>query len=377
MPVGLDARSHKNLSHALSKILRHTALSMGLQLDSAGYASVEELLALPAMQRLRPAPSLQHLQYTAAVCPKQRFGLRNDGGVYMIRANQGHNAALAPRLDAEALLQPLRLDDPHMQLPSHCVHGTTLAAWQAICSSGGLHPMGRSHIHFSARDFGAADVVSGMRPSSQVLIHVDIARCLRWAESSHVRARALHLTFFRSANDVLLTSGVQGLGSLLPSFLFERVEELLHGRGQGHKPAQAQRSEMASWTRPTEEEWMAKHDGQARASAQAAAAAPAVVSSSEAVDSVSRPAVSSSPDAFAAPATAFVSSSSSRWGPPATSRPPPGWVVPEHLKHVAQQVAAEHARAQQQQRQPAHSKPLTAATDAAGRRSQGHPVHAQ
>ncbi len=256
MPAGLDARTHKALSHSLSKILRHTALSMGLSLDSAGYARVDDLLVLPMMQRLRPAPNLQHLQYTAAVCPKQRFGLKNDGGVWFIRANQGHNASLAPRLDAEALLQPLRLDDSLAPLPSYCVHGTTLAGWQAIASSGGLHPMGRSHIHFSARDFGAADTVSGMRNSSQVLIHVDIARCLRWAASPHVRARALKLAFFRSANDVLLTSGVQGLGSLLPTFLFERVEEVLHGQQQGGKAAAKPRRDMSNWTRPTEEQWM-------------------------------------------------------------------------------------------------------------------------
>jgi 2'-phosphotransferase len=358
-------------------------MSMGLALDSAGYASVDALLALPTFQRLRPTPNLQQLQHVAATCPKQRFAMRNDGGQWFMRANQGHNASLAPRLDAEALLHPLRLDDALAPLPSLCVHGTTLAGWQAIASSGGLHPMGRHHVHFSAREFGAADMVSGMRNSSQVLIYVDIERCLRWAAAPHVRARNLTLEFFRSANDVLLTPGVQGLGKLLPSFLFERVEEVLHGQKQGGGGAAAKpRREMPGWSRPTEEQWMAQFDnGQPRNLPRPAAAAAAPAGDSVNAEFAARAvaaAASASSSSAASPADPAAASSS--WGPPATSRPPAGWKVPPHLAHIADEVAAEAATAAAKSAagaQPASRSGGPSALQAALKRNEAQPARVQ
>ena len=317
----LDARSHSALSHALSKVLRHTAPSLGLSLDSAGYARVDDLLALPTFRRLTPQPNLQSLQFVAAHCPKQRFGLVHDNNEWKIRANQGHNAAFAGKLDAAALLEPLQIGGP---LPAVCIHGTTRTGWAAISASGGLHPMGRSHIHFSSKEFGAADLVSGMRNSSEILIALDLSRCLSWAASSQVKARNGELQFFRSANDVVLTAGVSGLSGYLPSFLFERVEEV-SGSGPA---ANKQRRELAGWQRPTEEQWMAQfaHSLAPPAAAEAAAAprrgarvVPDLSSASEAA----RP---------------------SRWGPPPTSRPPANWVVPAHLAHIAEAIAAEPAK---------------------------------
>jgi len=87
---------------------------------------------------------------------------------WIIRANQGHNASFANKIDPEALLEPLQPSGP---LPEFCIHGTSRAAWQAIQTSGGLHPMGRSHIHFSAKEFGAADTSeSGLRISHARLV---------------------------------------------------------------------------------------------------------------------------------------------------------------------------------------------------------------
>ena len=216
------------------------------------------LLALPALQRLRPQPDLQQLQYVASMCAKQRFGLKQDPDTHewLIRANQGHNVSLAQHLDASVLMQPLLLGSA-TPLPTICVHGTTMAGWSAIASSGGLHPMDRSHIHFSAHEFGAAETVSGMRNSSQVLIYVDIEQCLRWATTPDARKYNWQLEFFQSANDVLLTSGVQnGLNGVLPSFLFERVEEVMHDRSGGKIAATKARRAVVGWKRPTEDEWM-------------------------------------------------------------------------------------------------------------------------
>lgn len=342
LPAGfsLDARSHSALSHALSKVLRHTAPSLGLSLDSAGYAVVADLLALPTFRRLTPQPTLQALQYVAAHCPKQRFGIVYEQQ-WKIRANQGHNAAFAQKLDAAALLEPLQIGGP---MPAVCMHGTSLAGWAAIAASGGLHPMGRSHIHFSSKDFGAADLVSGMRNSSEILISIDLQRCLSWAASPQVKARNGELQFFRSANDVVLTAGVTGLSGYLPSFLFERVEEVI---GSG-KAANKERRELAGWKRPTEEQWMAQfaHSLAPPAAAEATAAPRHGARVAQDLSSGS-----------ASDAASVARTRPSRWGPPPTSRPPANWVVPEHLAHIAAQIVAS---------EPAVAAASASATAAAG-----------
>jgi len=101
-----------------------------------------------------------------------------------------------------------------------CVHGTTKEAW-ALIEKTGLNRMARKHIHFrsvspqhivlchiadaiwpayagpvcrSSHPPGSKDVISGMRSSSQVFIHVDLEKAL-----------ADGVKFFVSGNGVILT----------------------------------------------------------------------------------------------------------------------------------------------------------------------------
>lgn len=75
--------------------------------------------------------------------------------------------------------------------------------------------MQRNHIHM-ATGMPSSGVISGMRKSCEIVIHVDIAL-----------AMADGIEFFLSANGVVLTSGVDGV---LAAKYFKKVEDRIAGR---------------------------------------------------------------------------------------------------------------------------------------------------
>lgn len=85
------------------------------------------------------------------------------------------------------------------------VHGTTTKAWTAI-QAHGLSRMTRLHIHFATGLPGASGLISGMRHSCDVFIHLDLARAL-----------ADDLRFYVSTNKVLLSPGNED-GFILPQY---------------------------------------------------------------------------------------------------------------------------------------------------------------
>ncbi|KAK5018222.1 tRNA 2'-phosphotransferase, partial [Cryomyces antarcticus] len=158
---------------------------------------------------------------------------------YLIRANQGHSLPL----DAASLLTPITPSTLSVARDAGtdicAIHGTTHAAWVEILASGGLRPMGRNQMHFAAglpkgfvqhRDSTSDSapphqdpVISGMRASSTVLIHVDLPAAL----DAGIR-------FWRSDNGVLLSSGVEEADAdveagmpagVVPLRFFKRVED--------------------------------------------------------------------------------------------------------------------------------------------------------
>jgi hypothetical protein len=74
--------------------------------------------------------------------------------------------------------------------------------------------MKRNHIHM-ATGLPSSGVISGMRATCEVVIHVDVALAL-----------ADGIEFFLSANGVVLTSGVDGV--LAPKY-FKKVEDRISG----------------------------------------------------------------------------------------------------------------------------------------------------
>ena len=78
-------------------------------------------------------------------------------------------------------------------------HGTTGQAYEKIRHEG-LKPMGRNHIHFATRSPEDGKPLSGFRANAEVRIHLDVRK-----------AMTNGLVLWRSANGVLLTSGIDGV----------------------------------------------------------------------------------------------------------------------------------------------------------------------
>lgn len=181
----LSSKEANRLSHTMSKVLRHQVQKLGLKMRGDGCVSVHDMLGLAMLRGF----TLSDVRYVVATNDKQRFAFDETGDY--IRANQGHNRAVAAKIQDEQLFR--KLENP---LPV-CVHGTYFAAMNAIRKDG-LSRMSREFIHFAPGLPG--EVISGMRASAQVWIYVDMAQ-----------AMADGIDFFESNNGVLLTRGDNGV----------------------------------------------------------------------------------------------------------------------------------------------------------------------
>lgn len=77
----------KLLSIKLSRVLRHTAKKDGVPINEQGYAKVQDLLH----HKHLGGYSVEDVKRVVANNDKNRFTLRNYGGVLEICANQGHS----------------------------------------------------------------------------------------------------------------------------------------------------------------------------------------------------------------------------------------------------------------------------------------------
>ncbi|KAK2465468.1 hypothetical protein APHAL10511_002360 [Amanita phalloides] len=195
------------LSKTMTWLLRHGAEQHQLAMRKDGYVCVQDLLHHP---KLRGVTFLT-LEEIVKQDQKQRFHLLHEPsstetgtsshlGSWWIRANQGHSLRNV-EVDLKRILQA---DEIPM-----AVHGTTLQAWSLI-EQQGLSRMKRNHIHLAQGKPGA-NVISGMRNSSQVLIYINVAKAMQAG-----------IKFYLSANGVVLTEG-NDYGILEPCY-FEKVE---------------------------------------------------------------------------------------------------------------------------------------------------------
>ncbi|TFV48916.1 RNA 2'-phosphotransferase [Blastococcus sp. TF02A-35] len=157
-------------SKRLSYVLRHRPDSVGLELDPAGWADVDRLLAALHLTR-------EQLERVVATNDKRRFELRGD----RIRAVQGHSVAV------ELGYAPERP-------PPVLFHGTVERFLPSILAEG-LRPGRRHAVHLSP-DVATARTV-GARRGRPVVLRVDAARL---ADDG--------TTFSRSANGVWLVDAV-------------------------------------------------------------------------------------------------------------------------------------------------------------------------
>lgn len=166
-----------HLSKMLSYLLRHSAHSHNLSIDSQGFVPVAEIIQLLNV-------SFADIEQVVQCNKKQRFTLKqepNTTGIYYIRANQGHSFSV-PDLDLALISEPLE----------SCFHGTYQSVLPAILNSGGLSKMQRNHIHMTH----SLDSISGIRHSVDALIHIDMKAAMQDG-----------IAFYHSQNNVILTEG--------------------------------------------------------------------------------------------------------------------------------------------------------------------------
>lgn len=164
-------------SKFLSLVLRHAPQTIGLALDSAGWAQVDDLLERANAHGV--ALDRASLGRIVAGSDKQRFAFSDDGE--RIRANQGHSVHV-------------HLELPPQQPPARLFHGTASRFLESIRRTG-LQPMERQHVHLSTNAQTAETV--GRRHGKPCVLWVD-------AQAMHASGQV----FLRAENGVWLTTAV-------------------------------------------------------------------------------------------------------------------------------------------------------------------------
>ncbi|ETW79252.1 hypothetical protein HETIRDRAFT_242589, partial [Heterobasidion irregulare TC 32-1] len=208
------------LSKTLSWLLRHGAQSEKLPMRADGFVRVQDLVSAPALATPKLAAQLDWpaLQRIVAADTKQRYTLLSEppsdaaasaDAIWWIKANQGHSIKARPAPIPTPTTSPRMSPITSPTDVPMAVHGTTRKAWQSI-SRQGLSRMSRNHIHL-AQGIPGDGIISGMRASAQILIHIDLPKAL-----------AAGIPFSLSDNGVVLSAG-DARGFLHPAF-FSRVE---------------------------------------------------------------------------------------------------------------------------------------------------------
>ncbi|KAJ0111128.1 hypothetical protein Patl1_00253 [Pistacia atlantica] len=167
-----------------TRILRHMASELNLNMQSDGYVKVQDLLKLN-MKTFAQIPLSSHtvddIREAVRKDNKQRFSLLEENGELLIRANQGHTITT---VESESLLKPILSAE---EVPV-CVHGTYKKYLESILESG----------------------LNRMRRDVNVLIFLDVRKALDDG-----------MKLYMSDNRVILTEGFDGV---VPVKYFEKVE---------------------------------------------------------------------------------------------------------------------------------------------------------
>jgi putative RNA 2'-phosphotransferase len=170
-----DRARATRISKLLSFGLRHDPGALGLTLDTAGWTSVDDVLA--ALARSGEPITRDDLAEIVRASDKQRFALSADGA--RIRANQGHSVAvdlgLAPR-----------------EPPARLYHGT-VDRFVASIRARGLLPGERTHVHLSI-DERTALIVARRRAGTPVILVVRADEMHRDGHVFHVSENGVWLT---------------------------------------------------------------------------------------------------------------------------------------------------------------------------------------
>lgn len=170
------------ISKALSYLLRHGAVKEKLAIDDDGYVNVNQLLNHNRLKTNKA--TLEDIYRIVENNDKKRFTIRENDSAVLICASQGHSI--------ESIGDSNLVQLSEHTMPKEIYHGTYLNKLPVIIRSGGLSRMGRNHIHFASN----ISNISGIRASCNVLIYLNVEKCLQSG-----------MVFYKSSNNVILTSG--------------------------------------------------------------------------------------------------------------------------------------------------------------------------
>lgn len=165
------------ISKFLSLVLRHRPETIGISLDTEGWADVEELVKKAFESGVildRPI-----LRQVVEHGEKKRFSFNDDG--MKIRANYGHSI-------------PIVLKDESAEPPEFLYHGTAMQFLESVRDEG-LKPGTRQYVHLVDDEQKAIEV--GRRHGEPVLITI--------------QARLMHekgFEFFKMESGIWLTKNV-------------------------------------------------------------------------------------------------------------------------------------------------------------------------
>ena len=174
----LNMISIEHLSKFLSLILRHKPETIGIKLDSHGWANVNELLE--GINRSGKKIDLSILEKVVKENDKKRFSFNE--GKTKIRANQGHTKKVDVELEEKIP-------------PKFLYHGTISRNMDSI-NARGILKMKRLYVHLSA-DIETAQKVADRRHSESIIYKIDAAAMSKAGYK-----------FFKSVNCVWLTDHV-------------------------------------------------------------------------------------------------------------------------------------------------------------------------
>ncbi|CAE7314010.1 TRPT1, partial [Symbiodinium sp. CCMP2592] len=241
-PSRVRGERAKEISKALTQLLRHAAPRLKIPIQEDGYMEMGALLRAPRFwnQWITEAEVIDVIHYNQ----KSRFEVCFQQGIYLVRALQGHSIS---HIRDDLVLTPLSVD----QTPEYAAHGTFYDFYGSILQhglmAGGRHgPTFRRHIQL-VEWLPWQGAVSGMRSDC------DIATWIRTRE-----AAAAGVRFYRSANDVLRTETTLD-PALFHSVQIMRSTEVLTADGGPPHPQQVALAISRAPTRDTQrsEQYMA------------------------------------------------------------------------------------------------------------------------
>lgn len=147
----ISEKENKRISKFLSFVLRHQPEFIGLELDSNGWADVNELLNKMNSNGFQVTNEM--LDHIVATNNKKRFAF--DESKLKIRASQGHS------IEVELGLK-------ETTPPAFLYHGTSEKSVESILASG-IEKRDRQHVHLSG-DTVTAKSVGGRRGKPKIFI---------------------------------------------------------------------------------------------------------------------------------------------------------------------------------------------------------------